>query len=165
MHTASHALSMLTVRREGLQWSKETTASATAVLDTYGKHVGELDHLIQPVALRVQVGTRSATALPCFPDASASCAHHPLGRLAVLSRVRGVPGVRRCVPVPSTSAGVATVQALTVASEKIKAARSWADSTLQYLDTTRQVRHAGLDCDNMLQIRFMNACNTLKLLL
>ena len=31
------------------------------------------------------------------------------------------------------------LQALTVASEKIKAARSWADSTLRYLDTARQV--------------------------
>jgi hypothetical protein len=48
------------------------------------------------------------------------------------------------VTVLSTTAGVATVQALTVASEKIKAARSWADSTLQYLDTTRQVRRPGL---------------------
>jgi hypothetical protein len=38
---------------------------------------------------------------------------------------------------------VAAVQALTVASEKIKAARSWADSTLQYLDTTRQVSCPG----------------------
>jgi hypothetical protein len=75
MHTASHALSMLTVRREGLQWSKETTASATAVLDTYGKHVGELDHLIQPVALRVQVSARTASALSRCPDASVSCAH------------------------------------------------------------------------------------------
>jgi len=46
---------LLLVRREGLDWSKDTTASATAVLDNYGKHVGELDHLIQPVALRVQV--------------------------------------------------------------------------------------------------------------
>lgn len=41
--------------REGLEWSKDTTASASTVLDNYGKHIGELDHLIQPVALRVQV--------------------------------------------------------------------------------------------------------------
>lgn len=56
-----------------------------------------------------------------------------------------MPGVRRCVTVLSTSAGVAAVQALTVASEKIKAARSWADSTLQYLDTTRQASCLALD--------------------
>lgn len=67
MHTASHELSVLSVRREGLQWSKETTASATAVLDTYGKHVGELDHLIQPVALRVQVSTCKVFCTSCCP--------------------------------------------------------------------------------------------------
>lgn len=69
--------------RDGLLWSKDTTASATAVLDSYVRHVGELDHLIQPVAQRVK--------------------------------------------------------ALTAASEKIKAARAWADATLRYLDTTRLV--------------------------
>jgi hypothetical protein len=45
----------------------------------------------------------------------------------------------RCFVVPSMSDDLAAVQALTVASEKIKAARAWADSTLRYLDTTRQV--------------------------
>ena len=73
-------MSVLTVRREGLQWSKETTASATAVLDTYGKHVGELDHLIQPVALRVQVRNRKASACtdvltPLYAMNLASWAH------------------------------------------------------------------------------------------
>ena len=47
--------------------------------------------------------------------------------------------------VVSLSAGVEHLQALTVASEKITAARTWADSTIQYLDTTRQVRHARLE--------------------
>jgi hypothetical protein len=87
----------MNVRREGLQWSKETTASATAVLDTYGKHVGELDHLIQPVALRVQVNTCKVFCTSCCPDASASYALQMLGMSAQFSRTRGVPGVRPAV--------------------------------------------------------------------
>ncbi len=59
--------------REGLDWSKSVTSSVGGVLGQYGKHVGELDHLIQPIALRVQVGD------PAEPAAA--------GRLACMTSV------------------------------------------------------------------------------
>ena len=55
--------------REGLEWSKAVTSSVGGVLSQYGKHIGELDHLIQPIAMRVQVGRSAAVRAQAAPPA------------------------------------------------------------------------------------------------
>ena len=62
--------------REGLLWSKDTTASATAVLDSYGESMGELGRLIQPVAQRVQALTAAGEKIKAARAWAQDTLHH-----------------------------------------------------------------------------------------